>query len=294
MFAAARRTFVVYTVFILALSAGAVSEATETSSLVSREPSITFVGGTEARRETVVVGVNRYIESGLSLPDLEVHIHEDRSGCRDMQGLFRPSGGIALIDLCYGGEFLALHELGHAWEYFNLDADDREHFKQVTGATTWRSTDVVWRRRGAELTANTLARGLLSTHLESAALHALDFERFETLTGIPSPRLAELEPQAHTAPVTSATERTRLAAYETWRANLTEPVHGQGRREYEAGHIPGAVFVDLHTDLASQGSGGARHPLPTVEEFTALLGRLGIDTCRCRNWSLTSRGSARA
>lgn len=219
MFAAARRILAVYIVFILTLVPGRMTEAVERSPLVSREPSITFVGGTPARRETVVAAVTRYIETGLSLPDLEVHIHEDRSGCRDMQGLFRPSGDIALIDLCYGGEFLALHELGHAWEHFNLDADDREHFKQVTGATTWRSTDVVWRQRGAELTANTLAHGLLSTHLESAVQHALDFDRFETLTGLPSPRLAELEPQADTAPVMSESERIRLAAYAAWRAS---------------------------------------------------------------------------
>lgn len=51
--------------------------------------------------------------------------------------------------------------------------------------------------------------------------------------------------------------------------------HGQGRREYDAGHVPGARFVDLHTDLAG-GEGGGRHPLPTVTEFTALLGRLGV------------------
>jgi thiosulfate/3-mercaptopyruvate sulfurtransferase len=51
----------------------------------------------------------------------------------------------------------------------------------------------------------------------------------------------------------------------------------QGRREYDAGHLPGAVFVDVHADLAG-GAGGGRHPLPTVEEFTHLLGRLGITT----------------
>ena len=51
--------------------------------------------------------------------------------------------------------------------------------------------------------------------------------------------------------------------------------HGQGRREYDAGHIPGAVFVDLHRELAG-GPGGGRHPLPPVDHFTALLGRLGI------------------
>ena len=52
--------------------------------------------------------------------------------------------------------------------------------------------------------------------------------------------------------------------------------HEQGRRDYDAGHLPGAVFVDLHTELAGT-QGGGRHPLPTVEEFAALLGRLGIE-----------------
>lgn len=49
----------------------------------------------------------------------------------------------------------------------------------------------------------------------------------------------------------------------------------QGRREYDLGHLPGARFVDLHTELAG-GPGGGRHPLPPVDEFVALLGRLGI------------------
>ncbi len=49
----------------------------------------------------------------------------------------------------------------------------------------------------------------------------------------------------------------------------------RGRREYQAGHIPGAAFVDLHTDLAG-GPGGGRHPLPQVEDFTELIGRLGV------------------
>ena len=48
-----------------------------------------------------------------------------------------------------------------------------------------------------------------------------------------------------------------------------------GRREYDAAHLPGARFVDLHHELAG-GPGGGRHPLPPVADFTALLGRLGI------------------
>jgi thiosulfate/3-mercaptopyruvate sulfurtransferase len=51
--------------------------------------------------------------------------------------------------------------------------------------------------------------------------------------------------------------------------------HDRGRREYDAAHVPGARFVDLHTELAAS-EGAGRHPLPPVSEFTALLGHLGI------------------
>src|SRR4051812_7235860 len=50
-----------------------------------------------------------------------------------------------------------------------------------------------------------------------------------------------------------------------------------GRDAYEAGHIPGAVFVDLETVLAADPSTGAgRHPLPDPGVFAGGLGRLGI------------------
>lgn len=53
--------------------------------------------------------------------------------------------------------------------------------------------------------------------------------------------------------------------------------HDQGRREYADGHIPGAQFVDLHTDLADTSIDGAgRHPLPSTASFGELLQRLGV------------------
>lgn len=46
---------------------------------------------------------------------------------------------------------------------------------------------------------------------------------------------------------------------------------------YSAGHIPGAVFVDVDTDLAAPATAAdGRHPLPTPEHFAAALGRIGI------------------
>lgn len=57
------------------------------------------------------------------------------------------------------------------------------------------------------------------------------------------------------------------------RWELNEP--GRGRARFLEGHIPGAVFVDLDTDLSAPGNGG-RHPLPTTGQFSGVLGRLGI------------------
>jgi len=50
---------------------------------------------------------------------------------------------------------------------------------------------------------------------------------------------------------------------------------GEGHRRYEAGHVPGAVFVDIDTDLAAP-PGAGRHPLPDPGKFAARMGELGI------------------
>ncbi len=51
-----------------------------------------------------------------------------------------------------------------------------------------------------------------------------------------------------------------------------------GREAYAAGHIPGAVYLDLEQDLSGPKSGhGGRHPLPDLGAFTLMLGKIGID-----------------
>lgn len=53
---------------------------------------------------------------------------------------------------------------------------------------------------------------------------------------------------------------------------------GRSAREaYRAGHLPGAVFVDLETVLAAPAfDGSGRHPLPTPEAFAAGMSAVGI------------------
>jgi thiosulfate/3-mercaptopyruvate sulfurtransferase len=54
-----------------------------------------------------------------------------------------------------------------------------------------------------------------------------------------------------------------------------------GRRAYEAGRIPGALFMDVEEDLSGPGGarGGAlgRHPWPPPEQVARVMGRAGID-----------------
>ena len=57
------------------------------------------------------------------------------------------------------------------------------------------------------------------------------------------------------------------------RWTLTGP---PGRDAYEAGHLPGAVFLDVDTDLSSTPGPGGRHPLPGASELQATLRSAGV------------------
>ena len=51
----------------------------------------------------------------------------------------------------------------------------------------------------------------------------------------------------------------------------------RGRERYLSGHLPGAVFVDLETELADPPSpAGGRHPLPSVQRLQSSARRWGI------------------
>lgn len=55
-----------------------------------------------------------------------------------------------------------------------------------------------------------------------------------------------------------------------------------GAEEHAAGHLPGAVYVDLDTELAAPHAdpvdGRGRHPLPDPEDFGAAMRRAGVRT----------------
>src|SRR5437868_11458035 len=53
---------------------------------------------------------------------------------------------------------------------------------------------------------------------------------------------------------------------------------GEGRRAYDAGHLPGAIHLDVDGDLAAPpgGAHGGRHPLPDPAAFRRRLEAAGI------------------
>lgn len=57
---------------------------------------------------------------------------------------------------------------------------------------------------------------------------------------------------------------------------LSKPDAGQ--QTYEAGHIPGAVYIHLEHALSAEKTGSnGRHPLPTREAFAGTMAAMGVD-----------------
>src|SRR5471032_1065008 len=51
-----------------------------------------------------------------------------------------------------------------------------------------------------------------------------------------------------------------------------------GIEAYRAGHLPGARFADLDTELAGRRGAGGRHPLPEPADIEGVMRRLGVSS----------------
>lgn len=64
-----------------------------------------------------------------------------------------------------------------------------------------------------------------------------------------------------------------------WRLGAAQPVT-PGIESYRAGHIPGAIFLDLDRELCGPPGPGGRHPLPEASRFQEVMRRAGVSAGR--------------
>jgi len=89
--------------------------------------------------------------------------------------------------------------------------------------------------------------------------------------------MSDIDPQ-HLPPIVSP-EWLAQHRHEVILADVRWYLDGRsGRAAFEAGHLEGAVFVDLDIDLSdkSQPATAGRHPLPSPEAFASAMTGLGI------------------
>jgi hypothetical protein len=169
------------------------SSANAADSLDDGGATIEVRGANDERRSQIEKALARFEEAGLELPSLIIEWHDDRSRCNGNGGLFRWGGDIARVELCMPETFVIFHELGHAWDVTNLTDDDRQEFLRAAGLTVWSDASTPWKERGCEVAANTIAIGLAYRELSDSDLPLFEEELalYETLTGRPSPRIAD-------------------------------------------------------------------------------------------------------
>ena len=108
--------------------------------------------------------VDRYQTAEMSLPDLQIAFHRDRSICGGFDGLHSGGQGHHQIDICVGGHLqrrvTLLHELAHVWVSEHLDDSDRKSFLELRGLLSWNDSSVAWEQRGTEQAAMIITWGL--------------------------------------------------------------------------------------------------------------------------------------
>ena len=146
-----------------------------------------FHGATQAQADKMRWAIGRYGDMGLELPNLYIYFAQ---GCRERFGAWgRIQADSTLpwrIEVCTTAVYL--HELAHAWDYWNLTDVDRRLFLDLRGLEAWQGNEIPWHERGQEelasLVAGVVGRGVDNYH---SAHRQTDLDHFEQITGVPVP-----------------------------------------------------------------------------------------------------------
>ena len=139
-----------------------------------------------------------FAAAGLPLPELRIYFHSTDDACRGNHGLYGKGGDKHRVDFCTSVASVIRHELAHAWEHHNMADSTRQTFMEQAELSNWNDHDSPHPSRAIEQVAYLIEWGLDSQPLQriSANQNAEDLDRFELLTGDPSPRISHWAAEA--------------------------------------------------------------------------------------------------
>ncbi len=133
------------------------------SGTTAEQDNVTIEAQEPGQQQMAEWAIERYAEAGFDLPRLIIRFSaQGLSDCEGSQGKVYLDQDPIEIRMCWGSEFILLHEVAHVWEAHNVAAAKHEPFMAMRdGVASWASLDVAWDERGREQAANVIAWGLL-------------------------------------------------------------------------------------------------------------------------------------
>jgi hypothetical protein len=173
-----------------------IAAAAATAVTASASPHITVIGADAGDLRVLDDALARFRDNGLELPDLEVHFL-DQDDCRGYLGLFQKNFTPWRVLVCSDLDFVATHELAHAWEAANLDDAHRDHYLEARELTDWSDKHIARNQRGEEDAAFIIQQNLMATNPQLTSPPWQDrLAAYQLLTGRPSPLQPTAEPLA--------------------------------------------------------------------------------------------------
>jgi hypothetical protein len=120
---------------------------------------------TSEQREMAAWAQGRFKEAGLTLPSIAVEfVGPSLEPCGGAQARTHLDRRPITISVCWGDQFVLLHEFAHAWTYGALTESQRLAFIDLrTDVRAWADPADPWKNRGHEHAANVIAWGLMET-----------------------------------------------------------------------------------------------------------------------------------
>jgi hypothetical protein len=145
-------------IFLLPLGAARADAATSVA------PGILVHDANPSELELVGWAIGRYQMAGLSLPSMQVYLHDSAEGCGSATrlGFYRDGR----LDLCIGilvnamTRHTVLHEMAHAFTELHDTPEIIAAFLEARDLPTWDSWDYPWLERGWEQAAEIVAWGV--------------------------------------------------------------------------------------------------------------------------------------